>query len=34
LANKVTPELTGEPTPDAHDPSTNALIAWYRTHRK
>jgi glucose-6-phosphate isomerase len=34
LANKVTPELTGEPTPAAHDPSTNALIAWYRAHRQ
>lgn len=33
LANKVTPELTGEPTPEAHDSSTNALIAWYRAHR-
>jgi len=33
LANKVTPELTGDPTPDAHDPSTNALIAWYRARR-
>ena len=34
LANKVTPELTGEPTPEAHDASTNALIAWYRAHRQ
>jgi glucose-6-phosphate isomerase len=33
LANRITPELTDEPTPDAHDASTNALIAWYRTHR-
>ncbi len=33
LANRITPELTGEPDPDAHDASTNALIAWYRTHR-
>ncbi len=33
LANKVTPELTGEPTPEAHDASTNALIKWYRAHR-
>ena len=33
LANQITPELTGEPAPDAHDSSTNALIAWYRSHR-
>ncbi len=33
LANQITPELLGEPTPDAHDSSTNALIAWYREHR-
>ena len=33
LANRITPELTGEPTPDAHDASTNALIAWYRARR-
>ncbi len=33
LANKITPELTGDPTPDEHDPSTNALITWYRSHR-
>jgi glucose-6-phosphate isomerase len=33
LANRITPELTGEPDPDAHDASTNALIAWYRAHR-
>jgi glucose-6-phosphate isomerase len=33
LANTITPELTGEPNPDAHDSSTNALIAWYRSHR-
>jgi glucose-6-phosphate isomerase len=33
LANQITPELTGEPSPDAHDASTNALIAWYRAHR-
>jgi glucose-6-phosphate isomerase len=33
LANQITPELTGEPDPDAHDASTNALIAWYRAHR-
>jgi glucose-6-phosphate isomerase len=33
LANQITPELTGEPTPDAHDSATNALIAWYRSLR-
>jgi glucose-6-phosphate isomerase len=33
LANQITPELTGEPTPGAHDTATNGLIAWYRTHR-
>jgi glucose-6-phosphate isomerase len=33
LANRITPELTGDPNPAAHDSSTNALIAWYRTRR-
>jgi glucose-6-phosphate isomerase len=33
LANQITPELTGAPTPDDHDSATNALIAWYRAHR-
>ncbi len=33
LANQITPELTGEPAPEAHDASTNALIAWYRSRR-
>jgi glucose-6-phosphate isomerase len=33
LANRITPELTGDPDPAAHDSSTNALIAWYRAHR-
>ncbi len=33
LANRITPELTGDPLPDAHDASTNALIAWYRARR-
>jgi glucose-6-phosphate isomerase len=33
LANRITPELVGEPTPAAHDASTNALIAWYRARR-
>ena len=33
LANQITPELVGDATPDAHDASTNALIAWYRARR-
>ena len=33
LANAITPELTNSPDPERHDSSTNALIAWYRTHR-
>lgn len=33
LANAITPELTDSPDPRRHDSSTNALIAWYRTHR-
>jgi glucose-6-phosphate isomerase len=33
LANRITPELTGEPDPSAHDTSTNAAIAWYRGRR-
>ena len=33
LATRITPELTDAPAPDAHDAATNALIAWYRTHR-
>ena len=33
LANRITPELVGEPTPDTHDAATNALIAWYRARR-
>jgi glucose-6-phosphate isomerase len=33
LADRITPELTGDPDPGAHDASTNALIAWYRAHR-
>jgi glucose-6-phosphate isomerase len=32
LANRITPELTGEATGD-HDPSTAALIDWYRRAR-
>jgi glucose-6-phosphate isomerase len=33
LANRITPELTGEPDPSLHDASTNAAIAWYRSRR-
>ena len=33
LADQVTPELTGDTTPDAHDSSTNGLIDWYRANR-
>jgi len=33
LANRITPELVGEPAPSEHDAATNALIAWYRTRR-
>ena len=33
LANRITPELVGDPRPDLHDSSTNAAIAWYRARR-
>jgi glucose-6-phosphate isomerase len=33
LANRITPELTGQPDPSLHDASTNAAIAWYRDRR-
>ena len=33
LANRITPELTGEGAPGEHDPSTAAAITWYRAHR-
>jgi glucose-6-phosphate isomerase len=33
LANRITPELTGDPDPSQHDASTNAAIAWYRARR-
>ncbi|MEM8746931.1 MAG: glucose-6-phosphate isomerase [Actinomycetota bacterium] len=33
LANRITPELTGDPDPTLHDSSTNSLIDWYRAHR-
>ncbi|MEA3184685.1 MAG: glucose-6-phosphate isomerase [Ilumatobacteraceae bacterium] len=32
LANRITPELTTNDTPQ-HDSSTTALIEWYRSHR-
>jgi glucose-6-phosphate isomerase len=34
LADRITPELTGEPTPSDHDASTNGAIAWYRARRR
>ena len=33
LANRITPELIGDPDPSAHDAATNRLIEWYRAHR-
>ncbi|HSL74693.1 MAG TPA: glucose-6-phosphate isomerase [Ilumatobacteraceae bacterium] len=33
LADRITPELTSDDAPAAHDTSTAALIEWYRTHR-
>jgi len=33
LANRITPELTGDPKPELHDSSTNAAIDWYRARR-
>jgi glucose-6-phosphate isomerase len=33
LANRITPELTGNPDPTQHDPSTNNAITWYRARR-
>jgi glucose-6-phosphate isomerase len=33
LANRITPELTGDPKPELHDASTNAAIDWYRQRR-
>ena len=33
LADRITPELTGEPDRSLHDASTNAAIAWYRDRR-
>ena len=33
LADRITPELTGDSQPDRHDASTNAAIAWYRRRR-
>lgn len=34
LANKITPELVDDQLPLHHDSSTNALITWYRDHRR
>lgn len=33
LASAILPELEGEQPVDAHDVSTNGLIAYYRAHR-
>ena len=33
LANRITPELTGDSTGE-HDSSTTAMIDWYRTNRR
>jgi glucose-6-phosphate isomerase len=33
LANRITPELTGEKIGE-HDPSTAAMVAWYRANRR
>ncbi|MCU0261147.1 MAG: glucose-6-phosphate isomerase [Ilumatobacteraceae bacterium] len=33
LANRITPELTGETAVGGHDSSTTALIEWYRERR-
>jgi glucose-6-phosphate isomerase len=33
LADRITPELTGESAPADHDAATTALIDWYRAHR-
>jgi glucose-6-phosphate isomerase len=33
LANRITPELVGDPDPASHDSSTNAAIEWYRANR-
>ena len=34
LANRITPELTDDTVALRHDSSTNALITWYREHRR
>jgi glucose-6-phosphate isomerase len=34
LAERILPELTGEPEPGAHDAATNAAIRWYRDRRR
>lgn len=33
LATRIVPELQGTDPLD-HDPSTNAMIEWYRAHRR
>jgi glucose-6-phosphate isomerase len=33
LANRITPELTGDATGE-HDSSTTAMIRWYRENRQ
>ena len=33
LANRITPELTGDAEPADHDASTAAAIDWYRARR-
>jgi glucose-6-phosphate isomerase len=33
LADRITPELVGDPRPADHDSATNALVTWYREHR-
>jgi len=34
LAKRIVPELTGPEIALDHDSSTNALIHWYRRHRR
>jgi len=34
MANRITPELVDDDLPLDHDSSTNALITWYRDHRR
>ena len=32
LAKRIAPELAGEPAGEPHDPSTTALVDYYRRH--